>query len=141
MSIHIEVRDTSEPADHPDAIREMKEIYVTIDLPEARGEVTFHIEGYGIYISLPGFENPVALIDMFHQSEPGKESPYHAGDKPNLVIYDTVQEDSIATIRFTDIGTRIHHEYDLAKKERTVIHEHQDGSKTYENIEEYAYES
>jgi len=67
------------------------DVYV-FDGPEASGKIGVERGAYGLHVYVPGHEQPVALIDLFHLG----------GTKgcAQIVIHDTVRDDAVAFAKF-----------------------------------------
>ncbi|HTS18022.1 MAG TPA: hypothetical protein VMP11_10655 [Verrucomicrobiae bacterium] len=71
--------------------------------PEAAGKIGVERGAYGLHVYVPGHEQPVALIDLFHLGG--------AKGCPQIVVHDTVRDDAVAFAKFRQTGTEVEFEH------------------------------
>src|SRR5262249_6972162 len=92
------------------------------DSSEMKGRIGVAREGYGLCLYIGDEPQPVAMVDLFYQSEEGETclgpGPFDdwEGEMPphvQLIIYDRFVAEPVAIVKFLPEGTRIFFERDV----------------------------
>lgn len=83
-------------------------LVIEMNCPEAQGTIVIEASHYGLWITLPELSpDPVALIDLFYNSEEGREKEGSPGPA-QIVFYSPPQaDDPVGYVQFFPSGTRV----------------------------------